>query len=108
MTCRSSGVKTLHNSFTDMTEPTEMNDGLGAVGRVEWIGIRPARRASMRIVDCAQLVPGAGIAGDHFRPKRSSLREVTVIQFEHLSQIAVALELAAIPPELLRRNLVIS
>jgi MOSC domain-containing protein YiiM len=62
----------------------------------------------MRIVDSAQLVPGQGIAGDHFRPKRGSLREVTIIQFEHLSHIAAALEHAAIPPELLRRNLVIS
>lgn len=36
------------------------------------------------------------------------MREVTVIQYEHLSRIAAALNISAVSPELLRRNLVIS
>jgi MOSC domain-containing protein YiiM len=79
-----------------------------AAGRLEWIGIRPARREPVLAVDRAVLVPGKGIAGDHFRQKRSVNREVTLIQHEDLAEIARRIERETVPPELLRRNLVVS
>lgn len=78
------------------------------LGQLEWIGIRPARREPMLAVAQAELEPGRGIVGDHYRPKRSGRREVTLIQYEHLSQIADRIGREGIDPELLRRNLVVS
>ena len=72
-------------------------------GRVEWIGLRPARRAPMVAVDAAGLTED-GIEGDH---GRAGMRAVTLIQAEHLPVIA-ALARAPAPPEALRRNVVVS
>ncbi|MFC4728054.1 MOSC domain-containing protein [Coralloluteibacterium thermophilus] len=76
-------------------------------GRVEWIGLRPAREAPMRVVDAVVAVVGAGLDGDRYEG-RSGTREVTLIQAEHLPVIAALAGLDALPPELLRRNLVVS
>lgn len=77
-------------------------------GRLEWIGIRAARREPVLAVDQAELVSGRGMIGDHYRPKRGGRREVTLIQQEHLSQIADRLNREAVAPDLLRRNLAVS
>jgi MOSC domain-containing protein YiiM len=73
-------------------------------GRVDWIGIRPERRAAMRPVDGAGLTLD-GIAGDHARPGR---RAVTLLQAEHLSAIASLTQRGSVAPDLLRRNLLVS
>jgi len=73
-------------------------------GRVDWIGIRPERRAAMRPVDRAGLTLD-GIAGDHARPGR---RAVTLLQAEHLSVIASLTQRGSVAPDLLRRNLLVS
>ena len=72
-------------------------------GRVEWIGLRPARRAPMRAVDAAMLTED-GLEGDH---ARAGMRAVTLIQAEHLPVIA-ALARSPAPPDALRRNVVVS
>ena len=72
-------------------------------GRVDWIGLRPARRAPMAAVDAAGLTED-GLAGDH---GRAGDRAATLIQAEHLPVIA-ALVRAPAPPEALRRNVVVS
>lgn len=77
-------------------------------GRLEWIGIRPARREPVVSVEQAVLEFGRGIVGDHYRPKRGGGREVTLVQYEHLAQIADRLQRNAVSPVLLRRNLAIS
>ena len=73
-------------------------------GRVDWIGLRPARLGPPRAVDAAELT-AAGLAGDHARPGK---RAVTLIQAEHLPVIAALAGLAHVAPEVLRRNLVVS
>ena len=73
-------------------------------GRITWIGLRPARRSDMQAVDRAQAAL-SGLAGDHARAGR---RAVTLIQAEHLPVIAVLAGLSEVPPETLRRNLVVS
>ena len=73
-------------------------------GRLEWIGLRPARREPLLAVDSAD-VSEAGLVGDHARPGR---RAVTLIQSEHLPVIAALAKLDEVAPEMLRRNLVIS
>ena len=73
-------------------------------GRITWIGLRPARRSAMQAVDRAQAAL-SGLAGDHARAGR---RAVTLIQAEHLPVIAALADLREVPPETLRRNLVVS
>lgn len=73
-------------------------------GRVEWIGIRPARRVGLISVGRAMLTL-SGLEGDHARPGK---RALTLIQHEHLPVIADLAHLGLVPPEMVRRNLVIS
>ena len=76
-------------------------------GRVEWIGLRPARRADMQVVDEARLDPSNGLIGDRYAG-RSGSRHVTLIQRENLAAIAAHLGLDAVPPDQLRRNILVS
>jgi MOSC domain-containing protein YiiM len=78
------------------------------VGRVEWIGCSPASRAPISAVDTIAVVKG-GLQGDyHCRPNRSSKRQVTLIQAEHLPFVAALLGRDSVAPSDLRRNLVVS
>lgn len=80
---------------------------LPRAGRVEWIGLRPARAAHMREVDRVDAATGGGLAGDRYRGG-SGKRGVTLIQAEHLPVIAALAGHAAVAPATLRRNLVVS
>lgn len=94
-----------------MPEPTPMQrlvSTLPQTGRVEWIGVRPARDQAMLILDCVMVSPGKGLAGDRFSGLETSKRQVTLIQHEHLSVIASCLHRESIGPEVFRRNLVVS
>ena len=76
-------------------------------GRVEWIGLRPARRVDMAVVDVAELDPRAGMVGDRYAG-RSGSRHVTLIQSENLAAIAGHLGIDVALPEQFRRNIVVS
>ena len=73
-------------------------------GRVDWIGLRPARLDPLVSVDIADLLE-SGLVGDHARPGK---RAVTLIQAEHLPVIAALARLDRVTPDQLRRNLVVS
>ncbi|WAC49155.1 MOSC domain-containing protein [Asticcacaulis sp. SL142] len=77
-------------------------------GRVEWIGIRPARRAAMLTPDRIELNSQDGIVGDRYMSKTTGNRHVTLIQSEHLMAIACFLGRDQVTPEDLRRNIVVS
>ncbi|WP_299814909.1 MOSC domain-containing protein [uncultured Jannaschia sp.] len=72
-------------------------------GRLDWIGLRPARRMEMVAVAGAELGPD-GLDGDHAAPGK---RAVTLLQAEHLPVIAALCD-GAVTPKALRRNLVVS
>ncbi|ACO44802.2 MOSC domain-containing protein [Deinococcus deserti] len=101
-------------------------------GRLEWIGLRPARRAPVISVQEAEAHPLVGLIGDHGKvapgrlkaltgkageaetsapqpavPGGPGRRQVTLIQAEHLPVIAALAGLSEAGPELLRRNLVV-
>ena len=78
------------------------------VGKLEWIGLRPARRAAMQVVPSVHAEVGLGLIGDRYAESPGTKRQVTLIQSEHLPVIATLTGHAAIPPEWLRRNLVVS
>ncbi len=78
-------------------------------GRVEWIGLRPARRETMQVVAEAEAEADRHLRGDHARPRPGGKRQLTLIQHEHLGAVGGFLGLAApLDPARLRRNLVVS
>ncbi|MPY67051.1 MOSC domain-containing protein [Deinococcus sp. SDU3-2] len=118
-----SPVKTIHELRATFPRP----------GRLEWIGLREARRAPVRSVSEAEVHPLVGLIGDHGKvapPRLRALsgepgeeaapanaapipggpgrRQVTLIQAEHLPVIASLAGLETATPEQLRRNLVVS
>lgn len=107
-------------------------------GLVDWIGIASQREGEIRVVSDAILHAGCGIEGEHHckRGRQSRMRlfnpeppadgedgepqtpagaaaagpkrQVTLIQREHLAVMASLLGRDCLPPELLRRNVVVS
>lgn len=75
-------------------------------GGVNWIGLRPARRAEMIMPASAMLTAGQGIEGDRYRTSRDGARQVTLIAAEDIAAVAAFLAREIIAPDLLRRNLV--
>lgn len=76
-------------------------------GKVEWIGLRPARDVPMHEVESAVAEAGRGLQGDRYGGG-SGKRSLTLIQAEHLPVIASLSGLAQVSPATLRRNLVVS
>lgn len=76
-------------------------------GRVDWIGLRPARNVSMHAVDMAEAIAGKGLSGDRYG-SGSGKRGITLVQAEHLPVIAALSGHALIAPMTLRRNVVVS
>ncbi|KIT15666.1 MOSC domain-containing protein [Jannaschia aquimarina] len=72
-------------------------------GSVAWIGLRPERRAPMKVVDRVTLGP-SGLEGDKARPGK---RCVTLVQAEHLPVISALCGTEA-TPQALRRNVVVA
>lgn len=78
------------------------------VGRVEWMGVRPARFAELNVVSTVQAEAGRGLHGDHRMDKTpGSGRQVTLISREFIAQIEATVGRAIDPAEL-RRNIVIA
>jgi MOSC domain-containing protein YiiM len=73
-------------------------------GRIVWIGLRPARLQPVEAVARA-MVKASGLEGDH---GRAGPRAVTLFQAEHLAAVGGFLGLGPVPPDVLRRNLVIA
>ena len=88
-----------------MSEFAAMLSRHAQAGRVTWIGVRPARKAAMVVLDSGRIT-FAGLDGD--RRTRSGPRAVTLIQAEHLAVIGALLGREPVSPELLRRNIVVA
>lgn len=76
-------------------------------GVVTWLGVRSARLAPMQVPAVLTLTPGQGVLGDHYSSATQGARQVTVIAAEHLAAIGSYLGQDSVPPELLRRNVVV-
>jgi MOSC domain-containing protein YiiM len=77
-------------------------------GKVEWIGVRPERRAPLAGLSRVEAVAGFGLAGDHYASKNNGKRQVTLIQAEHLEAVARLLGIGQVDAAQLRRNVVVS
>ena len=75
-------------------------------GRVEWIGVRTARRGAVVPLERVR-IEFDGLAGDH--RARPGKRAVTLLQWEHLPAIAALAGVEEpLAPERLRRNVLVS
>lgn len=78
-------------------------------GRVQWIGVRPARKADLNAVTSVEAVAGLGLDGDHRMVKTpGSGRQVTLISREFIAQIEHFTGHTSIDPGILRRNIVVT
>ncbi|AHK16005.1 MAG: MOSC domain-containing protein [Thalassolituus sp.] len=78
-------------------------------GKVEWIGVRPARREPMIRITEAEAIASLGLKGDRrMDGSPGSGRQVTFISAEHIDVVAQLLKYSSIDPARLRRNIVIS
>ena len=85
----------------------ELFDIMPQIGKVEWIGIRPAKRAALTAVDSVKANTKHGLEGDHYSGD-SGKRHVTLIQSEHFPLLEKILKKESIHPGTLRRNIVVS
>ena len=70
-----------------------------------WIGLRPGKGEPMLRVDEVLVDTQSGLIGDRYQGN-SGRRQVTLLQYEHLAVLESMLG-KVIPPEVLRRNLLI-
>jgi MOSC domain-containing protein YiiM len=82
-------------------------DTIPQQGKVEWIGLRPASKTPMNLVEFVRAEVGVGLIGDRFKSAHSTKRQVTLIQAEHIDALRSILNNPKIVPELLRRNIVV-
>jgi MOSC domain-containing protein YiiM len=76
-------------------------------GEVVWVGIRPASRANIKVLDAVK-VTKLGLEGDRSTKNApTNKRQVTLIQSEHLEAAASFLGISKIDPTLTRRNIVV-
>lgn len=97
------------SSMAKRTNPLDRFARDIAPGTLEWIGLRPERRAPMLAVSRVMALAKLGLEGDHRTAKSpGSGRQVTLISREFIRQTAHFLGQEDIEPALLRRNLVVS
>lgn len=96
-----------------VTLPTGLRDLMTTfahAGRVEWIGVRPARELPMKLPANVEAIADRGLVGDRTgdQSRAGNERQVTLIQAEHIEVIAKLLQQGVIDPALLRRNIVVA
>lgn len=91
-----------------MNELERLRTHYAQAGVVEWIGVRPARKAPLESREQVRAVAEHGLEGDHRAGRQGGKRQITLIQSEHLPLVASFLGREAIDPAWLRRNVVVS
>jgi len=91
-----------------MTTASELRQCFPRTGLLTWIGLSPERRDSIVSVTEADVKADTGLVEDYHACSGRSKRQVTIIQQEHLDVVGALLEREPIPPEIVRRNLVVS
>ncbi|MEM7039780.1 MAG: MOSC domain-containing protein [Bacteroidota bacterium] len=90
-----------------MSDIATMKAQFAQLGRVAWIGLRPARKAPMEEPEAVAALEGRGLDGDRAaEKKRGGKRQVTLIMGEHLDAAAAILGQEKVDPGLVRRNIV--
>lgn len=91
-----------------MPNMSELLNSIPQIGKIEWIGLRSARRVELTEANEVIITKENGLEGDRYSGKNGK-RQVTLIQAEHLKAVGTLLgEENAISPFLTRRNIVVS
>lgn len=85
----------------------ELFDTLPQQGRVDWIGVRPAKYETLLSLETVWAEQDVGLDGDRYA-SRGGKRQVTLIQSEHLVAVASMLGRQSLEPGAVRRNIAIS
>ena len=85
----------------------DLFDTLPQQGRVDWIGVRPAKYETLLSLETVWAEQDVGLEGDRYA-SRGGKRQVTLIQSEHLAAIASILVRERLEPALVRRNIAVS
>jgi len=105
------GARITHQAMPSFAELplTERLRQVPQVGKITWIGLRPAPSASMLVVPEVEAIEQRGLAGDRAALGRiGSKRQVTLVQAEHLPVLAALVGTERVEPTQLRRNLIVS
>jgi len=94
-------------AFPKIKDLKTVIDTLPQIGKVEWIGIRPERKAPLQALTEVPVTEEKGLQGDHYS-KAGGNRQVTLMQAEHLNAVANYLNIETIDPDIVRRNIVVS
>lgn len=86
----------------------ELRSNHAQSGRLEWIGVRLERKGRVDSLEEAELAEGRGLLKDRRANKTGGKRQVTLLQFEHLTVIASVIGVNEVDPKAVRRNLVVS
>jgi hypothetical protein len=71
------------NRFPDRSLLGALMSRFPRAGRVEWLGVRPARDVPVELREAVEAVTGQGIVGDRYAGS-SGKRGVTLMQAEHI------------------------
>ena len=85
----------------------QLMETLPRQGCVQWLAVRPERKAPMCVVESVLAQAGKGLVGDRYNSKNGK-RQVTLIQAEHLQVVAQLMGYTSLDPARLRRNIVVS
>jgi MOSC domain-containing protein YiiM len=83
----------------------ELTGTFPRAGRVEWIGVRPARHTALVPLTHVEAQVARGLSGDRYAS--SGKRQVTLVQAEHLAVLS-SLTGSIVEPGQLRRNILVS
>ena len=95
----------MNNSYNMKTIPV-LRSTMPQVGKIEWIGLRPIKKADLTEVTSAEITVESGLTGDH-NARKGGKRMVTLIQREHIDLVASVMNKSVSPLDL-RRNIVVS
>ena len=87
---------------------TELKQSLPFSGEVKEVWLRPEKFIEPVNVEKVRVTRKHGLEGDHYSGILNRNRQVTLIQYEHLTVIASMLSLPVVNASLLRRNIVVS
>jgi len=85
----------------------DLFDTMPQQGRVDWIGVRPAKYETLLSPKTVWAEADVGLDGDRYA-SRGGKRQVTLIQSEHLAAVASILGRDRLEPALVRRNIAVS
>lgn len=95
------------NKDSKNTPMSELMAHFPRKGVVQWIGLRPEKKAPLKQVTSVMVNIENGLEGDHFAGQYSKKRQVTLIQAEHFAAVASMMGVESIDPGITRRNIVV-